>query len=408
MKTERLDERTETSLALASVCLVLGVFLVYKWWGIFVGVCSGYIYSDVPLHIELARGGNDYGFSSLLVKLLDLGGQSFLEKGLAVALTLNNVLGLFTLSLLLRALLPSLGFLPALLASMLAHICGPWIIPGYQTGIYMGAYNGNLYHNMTVLFSRSFIPLCLIFFFRLWENRRCEICRGDWLGFMLSLFLCTGFKPNFAFALIPLAAVLMIADLIKTRGRSFKPLFIIGCAILPAGFLCIAQYLVLFDQSFGQSATDMLHEMDESFVDTSSGIAFRFLWGAELLAVLVMYLRSLALPIYTLALQGPKEPNKSRIKLFLWVELIALVEASVLVETGYRANHGNFDWGGLALYPAVFGLGIALLFRLFQQLRRDRPGTIIKPLLGLVLLLGHLATGLYFMYYFAYVNSYFI
>ena len=64
---------------------------------------------------------------------------------------------------------------------------------------------------------------------------------------------------------------------------------------------------MLFNNSFGQSATEMLQELDEDFVDTSSGIALRLLWGAELAAVLVMYLRSLLLPVYTLALQGRRE-----------------------------------------------------------------------------------------------------
>ena len=50
------------------------------------------------------------------------------------------------------------GYILGFLASALAHLCGPWIIPGVQTGIYLNAYNGNLYHNMTVLFN-SYFPL---------------------------------------------------------------------------------------------------------------------------------------------------------------------------------------------------------------------------------------------------------
>ena len=67
----------------------------------------------------------------------------------------------------------------------------------------------------------------------------------------------------------------------------------------------------------------------------------------------------------------------------------------LLTETGYRAVHGNYEWGSLSLYPSLFGLSIALLFRMIQGTdwrdRRSRAKTIV----GLVLLLGHLIIGVY-------------
>lgn len=404
----RLKNEKRVSLPLAAFCLVLAVFLCYKWWKVFLGVCTGVIFSDVPLHIELALGHNDYGLSSLLIQLFYLGGEAFAQRALALSLTANNLMGLFTVALLVRFLLPRLSRLEAFLAAELAALCGPWLIPGYQMGVYMNAYNGNLYHNMTVLFSRTLIPVSFVCFFRCWSARHGCIPRKDWWGFAVSFFIVTAFKPNFAFAFIPVLAVLLLWDLIRYKGKYFKNEFLLGCAVLPAGLLCIWQYLVLFNNSFGQSATEMLQELDENFVDTSSGVALRFLWGAELAAVLVMYLRSLLLPVYTLALQGWREKERRRIGLFLAVEAVALLEAAVLVETGYRANHGNFDWGGLALYPAVFALAIGLLIRMLQEMKLRKPLDIFKCLVGLGLLMGHLMVGLYFLWFFGSGGSYFI
>ena len=404
----RLKNEKRVSLPLAAFCLVLAVFLCYKWWKVFLGVCTGVIYSDVPLHIELALGHNDYGLSSLLIQLFYLGGEAFAQRALALSLTANNLLGLFTVALLVRFLLPRLSRLEAFLAAELAALCGPWLIPGYQMGVYLNAYNGNLYHNMTVLFSRTLIPVSFVCFFRCWWARHGCIPRKDWWGFAVSFFIVTAFKPNFAFAFLPVLAVLLLWDLIRYKGKYFKNEFLLGCAVLPAGFLCIWQYLVLFNNSFGQSATEMLQELDEDFVDTSSGIALRLLWGAELAAVLVMYLRSLLLPMYTLALQGWREKERRRIGLFLVVEAVALLEATVLVETGYRANHGNFDWGGLALYPAVFALSIGLLIRMLQEMKLRKPLDVFKCLVGLGLLMGHLMVGLYFLWFFGSGGSYFI
>ena len=408
MPMNRLKNEKRVSLPLAAFCLVLAVFLCYKWWKVFLGVCTGVIFSDVPLHIELALGHNDYGLSSLLIQLFYLGGEAFAQRALALSLTANNLMGLFTVALLVRFLLPRLSRLEAFLAAELAALCGPWLIPGYQMGVYMNAYNGNLYHNMTVLFSRTLIPVSFVCFFRCWSARHGCIPRKDWWGFAVSFFIVTAFKPNFAFAFIPVLAVLLLWDLIRYKGKYFKNEFLLGCAVLPTGLLCIWQYLVLFNNSFGQSATEMLQELDENFVDTSSGVALRFLWGAELVAVLVMYLRSLLLPVYTLALQGWREKERRRIGLFLAVEAVALLEATVLVETGYRANHGNFDWGGLALYPAVFALAIGLLIRMLQEMKLRKPLDVFKCLVGLGLLLGHLMVGLYFLWFFGSGGSYFI
>ena len=408
MPMNRLKNEKRVSLPLAAFCLVLAVFLCYKWWKVFLGVCTGVIYSDVPLHIELALGHNDYGLSSLLIQLFYLGGEAFAQRALALSLTVNNLMGLFTVAMLVRFLLPRLSRLEAFLAAELAALCGPWLIPGYQMGVYLNAYNGNLYHNMTVLFSRTLIPVSFICFFRCWSARHGCIPRKDWWGFAVSFFIVTAFKPNFAFAFLPVLAVLLLWDLIRYKGKYFKNEFLLGCAVLPAGFLCIWQYLVLFNNSFGQSATEILQELDEDFVDTSSGIALRLLWGAELAAMLVMYLRSLLLPVYTLALQGRREKERRRIGLFLVVEAVALLEATVLVETGYRANHGNFDWGGLALYPAVFALSIGLLIRMLQEMKLRKPLDVFKCLVGLGLLLGHLMVGLYFLWFFGSGGSYFI
>ncbi len=408
MPMNRLKNEKRVSLPLAAFCLVLAVFLCYKWWKVFLGVCTGMIYSDVPLHIELALGHNDYGLSSLLIQLFYLGGEAFAQRALALSLTVNNLMGLFTVAMLVRFLLPRLSRLEAFLAAELAALCGPWLIPGYQMGVYLNAYNGNLYHNMTVLFSRTLIPVSFICFFRCWSARHGCIPRKDWWGFAVSFFIVTAFKPNFAFAFLPVLAVLLLWDLIRYKGKYFKNEFLLGCAVLPAGFLCIWQYLVLFNNSFGQSATEMLQELDEDFVDTSSGIALRLLWEAELAAMLVMYLRSLLLPVYTLALQGWREKERRRIGLFLVVEAVALLEATVLVETGYRANHGNFDWGGLALYPTVFALAIGLLIRMLQEMKLRKPLDVFKCLVGLGLLLGHLMVGLYFLWFFGSGGSYFI
>ena len=362
-------------------CAVLTAVLLWRWQRIFYLMCADYIRSDMPAHVRLALSRNDYGLSSYLIRFLwSLFGEHGGQTALSLVLTGNQVLGMATLWLLLRRLLPALDGAFALLAVLLAHLCGPWILPG-QTGMYLGVYNGNVYHNMTVLFSRSFIPLDLLFFFRLWETRRERTEGRAWLGLALSLLITTLFKPSFYVAFAPVALAMLIRDFAVTRGRGLRAEFLIGLAFLPALAAFFWSYLALF-------AGD--------FAGTQSGMTLRALSVSWLAGTLLMYVRGLLLPLYSFALQGPRESGqRERYRIFAAVNAVAIAEAILLTETGYRANDGNMDWGALSLYLSVFSLAIGLLMRMGQQtdfrVRRQR----VRFALGLILLLGHLLIGVY-------------
>jgi len=187
LKTKR------TSVILCRVfCLILVCVLAYNWQRIFYIECIDGMISDVPNHVKLAMGHNDYGLSSYLIRFLyGTFGEHRGQTLLSLCLAANNVVGLFTVWLLVRRLLPELEGSFAFLAAVLAALCGPWIIPGYQTGMYLGVYNGNVYHNMTVLFSRTFIPLVFLCFFDCWDKRHGRIDFLPWLGAALSFLIAT-------------------------------------------------------------------------------------------------------------------------------------------------------------------------------------------------------------------------
>ncbi len=368
----------------ACFCFVLLMVLAWRWQRIFFLMCNDYIISDVPNHIKLALGNNDYGLSSYIIKLLySMFEESRALTALSMILAANVCLGVLTLWLLIRRMFPGLDRVYSLLAVILAHLCGPWLIPGVesQMGMYLGVYNGNIYHNMTVLFSRTWIPLCFYFFFPLWDQRHGRLRLDPLLGLTASFLIATLFKPNFAFAFIPMLGGWLIFDFIKTRGKNFKNEFFIGLTVFPAGLACIWQYLVLFD---------------ENFAGTSSSMSLRILLGAELAAVLIMYLRGLLLPIFSLCTEGRKDCEpREHIRLVNICTAIAIFEAMILTETGFRANDGNFEWGALSLYPTVFAIAIALLLRQIQRMDRKNKADIFKVCLGLILLLGHLVVGIY-------------
>lgn len=362
-------------------CAVLTAVLLWRWQRIFYLMCADYIRSDMPAHVQLALSHNDYGLSSYLIRFLwGLRGEHFGQTALSLVLTANQLFGIFTLWLLLRYWLPELEGAFAWLAVLLAHLCGPWILPG-QSEMYLGVYNGNVYHNMTVLFSRSFIPLDLLLFARLWESRRGKLPPKTWLGFALSLLVTTLFKPSFFVAFAPVALALLVWDFIKTRARGIVSELLLGLAFLPAAGALLWSYMALFAGEFA---------------GTESHMILRRLTPAWLGWTLVMYLRGLLLPLYSFFTQGRRETRqRERLGIFAAVNAVAIAEAIFLTETGFRANDGNFDWGCLSLYTAVFSLAIGLLFRMGQQPAKGDARQRLRLAVGLALLLGHLVIGVY-------------
>lgn len=371
------DQKDKRARLLLALCGVLTALLCWRWQRIFYLMCADYIISDVPAHIRLALGHNDYSLASVLVRALwGLLGEARGQTALSLALTGNQLLGAAAVLWLLRRMFPDLPLWGAWLAALLAHVCGPWIVPG-QTIMYLGAFNGNVLHNMTMLFSRTFVPLIFLFFFRLWDARRDRLPLRDLLLFALCLLLSTLFKPSFLGAFAPAVFLLLVWDFAATRARGFKNELLIGLAVIPALLVLLWSSRVLY-------AAD--------FAGTSSGMGLRLLTPALAAALLVKYLRGLLLPLWTGLVQGPREAQRGHLRIVWGVLAVAVLEAMCLAETGYRANDGNFEWGSLTLCPTVFALGIALLLRLLEQ---KTPPARRKAAVGIVLLLGHLAVGIY-------------
>ena len=79
-------------------CAVLTAVLLWRWQRIFYLMCADYIRSDMPAHVQLALGHNDYGLSSYLIRFLwSLKGEHFGQTALSLVLTANQLFGIFTL-----------------------------------------------------------------------------------------------------------------------------------------------------------------------------------------------------------------------------------------------------------------------------------------------------------------------
>ena len=60
----------KTSRLLLLFCAALALLLCWRWQRIFYLMCADYIRSDMPAHIRLALGHNDYSLASTIVRFL--------------------------------------------------------------------------------------------------------------------------------------------------------------------------------------------------------------------------------------------------------------------------------------------------------------------------------------------------
>ena len=125
------DRSLKFSRLCLALCTAATVLLCLRWQRIFYLMCADYIISDVPAHVRLALGHNDYSLASVIVRALwSLLGETRGKTALSLVLTANQLFGVGAVLLIVRRMFPALPLWGAWLAALFAHVCGPWIFPG--------------------------------------------------------------------------------------------------------------------------------------------------------------------------------------------------------------------------------------------------------------------------------------
>ncbi len=352
--------------------------------------------SDLAAHLEWA---DEYNKWTLLLALLTGNdrlwhacvwlvnrlGVSLVYSGCLVtagavvaAYVIYNVLLKRMLRWLDRRLIP----FAALTLCLVSAIYMPW----YSTAIYMGQSTPNVWHNPTQLIVRPFALIAFWMTVRIyrrlregdkWPARVFE-SRGEIVAYAFMLMLTVWGKPSFVQAFIPGLAILMIVDLIRSRGRAFLACFKMACAYIPA----VALLLMKFISEFG--------------ADAESGIEIAFLdvWSNSTKNIPLSMLLLFAFPLFVFIVDGKRLLTSVEGQLSLSNLAVAVVMKAALAETGSSRYHGNLGWSyGLA---AVFVWFIAMrnfLELMFGDRLTGRKYTAVA-VIGWTLLFLHLLTGI--------------
>lgn len=328
---------------------------------------TGLFWSDNREHLEMALSGYNYSLNSILFRLLyGLAGA----PGCVALVFAFDVLGIWAARRLLGELIGrscrGLALL-ALACCMAAPFC-----PGLDGEIFRGSFGGALYFNVTYSEMRAFAFLALADFLPLYRQWETGVPPVRWLRTTLWIFLATTCKASFVFVFAPVLLMMLVWDLVRTRGRNLKREIQLGCMVLPSVAACLVEASVLFS-------------------DAGSGLAFAPLlemsyWSEHYLFDVV---RTYLFPLTVLVCFGRRLLREQSYRIFWGLGGMAVAQALLLADVS-RAAAGNMSWGACFATVLLYLVSVASLVRIATS-RERCPGRLV---LCTAVFACHLATGI--------------
>ena len=253
----------------------------------------------------------------------------------------------------------------------------------YNPTVYLGVGMPNTWHSPTQLISMVWMLLCVPYVARCYDDGMALTDtahpRLSWKrqALLCLMLLCSlAAKPTFMQTFLPAACLFYLVQWIRhPKATPFVLQTLLW--VLPAVALMILQYLYYFG----------------IIVPYQGGMVLEMSWskiGSVLLATLLIQ----AFPLYALWVCR-RQKKDTLFWLTLWMDLAGVLEYLVLGESGRRAADGNFGWG---MMGAALMLWVVMLPRFLRDIReRGKPSAAHWA--GLILLLWHLASGVYYLYY---------
>ena len=320
--------------------VAFAVYFVVMCWLHYQQLCStNDSVSDLVQHLEEALNREVYTAAYfLLPPAYALAGK----WGVAMLVSAFQVGALAVFAWGLSTAVPQLSTSARWLLSLVVNLAQAAWIPngGYW---YLGTINGTIYHNTTYIMMAPFALLAILCFYRAWEGMHSRLDAKRWLLYTVLLTISTAFKANFVFAFAPALLILLIVDLVRTRGTNLKREILMGCSVLPSIALCLLESVVLFGGE-GDGLVFIFAADPEQIRNTS------FLWGWFNEASRLGMIRSLLFVGAVALLLGRHAWLHFRYRVSFLTFCVAMTETLFIVESGERAGYGNLWWGPFVCY----------------------------------------------------------
>jgi len=394
-----------------------------KWLAVGASLVLGYIVfyalaqrpaSDLSIHATWAAEGNFADLRSflhhgahplwhILVAAILLTGLS-LPASAALITALFKALEVYLLITLTARLLKKNGWLASVCGVVAASVTSVWI-PWVNPTVYLGVGSPNTWHSPTQMAAMVMMLLCVpltaacveTFQKRVpEEGAKANILWKDAILLSALLLLSLVAKPTFMQAFLPAACLYFLVLWIRKPKNS--PFFIRMILVAaPAVLFMILQYLYYFG----------------IIVPSQGNMAFQVSWN-KVGEVGVDVLLTRAFPIFVLLTCMERDTwRKPLYTLTLLMDAVSILEMLFLSETGRRASDGNFGWAmmgsALMLWVITLPLFVKKVKAWFSRRKaaaegqpylEDKPrAEALKWGAGGVLLLWHVASGIYYIVY---------
>ncbi len=227
----------------------------------------------------------------------------------------------------------------------------------------MGIYTPNPIWNATYLATRPFTVVCFFEAAKVLKNYQRNFTWKGCIPFAVSLFLMTITKPSYTMVLVPLMGIMLLVDLVRSKGKSFKNAFFLCVTMIPTGLDLLYQFFGVF------TGTNVKGE------ETGIGIAFGLVWNNFTKSIPLSVVMGMALALGVLALNLVFNYKMIREKFtyrFAWYNyLVGMGMFLFLYEKGFRMEHANFSWGYMHGMFFVFFMTLVLVLRNTMEWRKS-------------------------------------
>ena len=253
----------------------------------------------------------------------------------------------------------------------------------------MGIYTPNPIWNATYLATRPFTIVCFFEAAKVLKSYQKDFTWKGCVPFAVSLFLMTITKPSYTMVLVPLMGIMLLVDLVRSKGKSFKNAFFLCVTMIPTGLDLLYQFFGVF------TGTNVKGE------ETGIGIAFGLVWNNFTKSIPLSIVMGMALTLGVLALNLVFNYKMMREKFtyrFAWYNyLVGMGMFLIFYEKGFRMEHANFSWGYMHGMFFVFFMTLVLVLRNTMEWRKSWKAILLPA--EWAVFGYHLVCGVNFLWY---------
>lgn len=246
--------------------------------------------------------------------------------------------------------------------------------------LYLAFFHPTPYHNPTFIAARPFMLLLVLLSVQIFDDR--ALSAKTIFAIVTMLVTASMLKPNSALVFAPALLVLAIWYWYRKQVVQWRTL-IFG-VLLPTALIIGWQF------AFNYFLNPAITSASSIALKPMAGFMFYVRLG-ELNGVGTVFLNFLVTILFPLALLLYPKIRQEKLFVISWlIFLVAVSQAILFTETGERAGHGNFFWGGHLAIFVLYAVSILMCVKMKIYQQRDWRLWLVVAIFILHLLSGFL------------------